>query len=412
MQSKIDKNLLNIVHLMTSKNDKVDCLIYANNYFLAKNFLKRNNYQIVEYPFIRAFGIKADEKSIKKIANLSHITYISSIAKVSAQMNIAKKVVGFDDGINLTGEGVTIAVIDTGISEHLDFCSFQNRILFFKDFVNNIEFPYDDNGHGTFVCGALCGNGFLSGKKYSGIAPKSNLIVLKALDKNGETGSLTILEAMQWIYDNQKKYNIRIVCMSLGSQPLENGDPLIIGAETLWNSGIVVVAAAGNSGPNGHTIKSPGASGRIITVGAIDDGRNEKSFQKNENISEKQIENNDINNEKNNSKNIKNDITINKNNFKIAEFSSRGPSQNFYKPDCVAPGVDIVSTSAQDIYTKMSGTSVSTPIVAGACALIIQKYPNISPFEVKRMILNSSEPFMFDKNSEGFGVINIKKLCS
>ena len=203
----------------------------------------------------------------------------------------------------------------------------------------------------------------------------------KALDEKGETGSLTILKAMQWIYDNKEKFNIKVVCMSLGSQPLESGDPLMQGAEVLWNNGIVVVAAAGNSGPDGRTIKSPGASGRIITVGALDDGRN---------IGEPNFDN-----------------------FSVANFSSRGPSNNFYKPDCLAPGVDIMSVSkGGEIYTKMSGTSVSTPIVAGCCALLFEKYPYLSPLQVKGKIINSCNKIFGDRNAEGFGVIDIKKLLN
>ena len=391
---KIDDNLLNIVGTMNANNTKIDCLVFAKNYAIAKKYLKRFDYEILEYPFIRAFGIKTNAKNLRSIASHAQISYISSTAKVTAQMDIAKSVINQDNSNkSLTGDGVTVAVIDTGISEHLDFCSFENRIIYFKDFISGIDTPYDDNGHGTFVCGVLAGNGFLSGKKYSGVAPKAKLIVLKALDSNGETGSLTILEAMQWIFDNKKKYNIRVVCMSLGSQPLEVGDPLMIGAESLWNSGIVVVAAAGNSGPESGTIKSPGTSGRIITVGSFDDGRynDKKGKATQDNLQ-----------------------SINqKNKFKIANFSSRGPARNFYKPDCVAPGVDIVSTSQKDdFYTKMSGTSVSTPIVAGCCALLLQEYPTLSPIQVKSKILKSCTPFVFDRNAEGFGAIDVSKLCS
>ena len=164
-------------------------------------------------------------------------------------------------------------------------------------------------------------------------------------------------------------------------------------AESLWNNGIVVVAAAGNSGPDSGTIKSPGISGRIITVGAFDDGLHQ-------NLKDTDIQNNLQN-------------LNSKSNFKIANFSSRGPTKNYYKPDCVAPGVDIVSTSSKDeFYTKMSGTSVSTPIVAGCCALLLQKFPNLSPIQVKSKILKSCTPFMFDRNAEGFGVIDVSKLCS
>lgn len=381
MLKKIDKNLLDYTKSMSDVNQKVDCLVYANNYYFAKRYLKSMYENVDEYPFIKAFGISANIDSITRIANLTQVKYISSVAKVFAQMNIAKKAMNYEniDKEIFNGSGVNVAIIDTGIAEHVDFCSFDNRILHFEDFVNGKQVPYDDNGHGTFVASVLAGNGFLSGKRFSGIAPKANIIMCKALDEKGETGSLTILKAMQWIYDNRERFNIRVVCMSLGSQPLDSGDPLMQGAEALWNSGIVVVAAAGNSGPERRTIKSPGASGRIITVGALDDGRN-------------------IND-------------VSKNQFSIANFSSRGPSNNFYKPDCLASGVDIVCASPMgEFYTKMSGTSVSTPIIAGACAILLQKYPNLNPLQVKSRIINSCDRLSGDRNTEGFGVLNFEKL--
>ena len=110
--------------------------------------------------------------------------------------------------------------------------------------------------------------------------------------------------------DNRKKYNIKVVCMSFGSMVLSSNDPLITGAEVLWNNGITVVAAAGNSGPESQTIKSPGASSKIITVGAINDNRKNGKY--------------------------------NEDNFVIADFSSRGPILDNYKPDLVVPGVDIM----------------------------------------------------------------------
>lgn len=379
---KIDKQLMSIVRSMQSSNDKIDCLVYAKNYYLAKNYLEKRNFEIVEYPFIKAFGIKANFSQVKSLANLTTINYISSVAQVFAQMDKAKKIMEIDGIDNkLTGRGVNVAIIDTGIFNHLDFCSFKNRIIYFKDFLENKPEPYDDNGHGTFVAGVLAGNGFASGKKYCGVAPNANIIMCKALDKNGETTSLTILNAMQWIYENKEKFNIKVVCMSFGSQPLDANDPLMLGAEALWNKGIVVVAAAGNSGPQNSSIKSPGISGKIITVGALDDGRN-------------------------------NQDNAQKNRFKTATFSSRGPAYNFYKPDCLAPGVDIICTSnSKDFYTKMSGTSVSTPIVAGSVALLFEKYPNLTPNQVKNKLIHSCKKLEFDRNLEGFGILNTKTFC-
>lgn len=380
--NKIDKKLLSLVKTQSS-NQLIKCFVYAKNFNMAKKYLKTHyDSNLKEYPFIRAFGLNVNLEKIVSLAKKSDITYISSVTKVFAQMDRTRKIMHIDEAHkDLCGEGITVAIIDTGICEHLDFCSFENRIVEFKDFVNGKKISYDDNGHGTFVAGVMCGNGFLSGKKYQGVAPNSKIIMCKALDKNGETGATTILEAMQWIYDNRKNYNIKVVCMSFGSQPLQSGDPLMLGAEALWNAGIVVVAAAGNSGPSNHTVKSPGISPKIITVGALDDNR------KNGDTDEK--------------------------NFKLAEFSSRGPAFNYFKPDCVACGVDIVSSSnsKKDFYSKMSGTSVATPIVAGSCALLLQKYPNLTPIEVKSRVLKSCHKIVKDRNAEGFGLLDDQILC-
>lgn len=374
--NKIDPNLLKQVELLCNNSNYLECLIYSNNFFVTKRCLKGKDYK--EFPFIKAFGIKLKKDSLYNLANFSHIDYITSETKVSMQVNVAKEIIGVESLYkeNIYGQNISVAVIDTGIYPHIDFLCPKNKIICFKDFVNNKKYFYDDNGHGTFVAGIIAGSGTIN-NKFKGIAPACNLISLKALDENGETGAFTILEAMQWIFDNKENYNIKVVCMSFGSNPLSNNDPLLKGAEKLWNSGIVVVAAAGNSGPNEKTIKSPGISNKIITVGALNDKRD-----KNDNF--------------------------NKDNFEIADFSSRGPAFNYYKPDCIASGVNIKGLkNSKEFYTTMSGTSVATPIVAGVCALLIQKFPRISPNQLKYILLNNCEKLTNNPNFEGYGIIKV-----
>lgn len=374
---KIAPHLLQEVELLSNNTKTIECLIYSNNFLVTKRCLKDREYK--EFPFINAFGIKLKKDSLFNLANFSHIDYITTETKVSMQIDIAKEIIGIEslNKENIKGQGVTVAVIDTGIYPHIDFLCPKNKIICFKDFVNDKKYIYDDNGHGTFVAGIIGGSGKVN-SKIQGVAPKCNLISLKALDENGETGAFTILEAMQWVYDNKNKYNIKVVCMSFGSNPLSSNDPLLKGAERLWNSGIVVVAAAGNSGPKEESIKSPGISSKIITVGALNDNRKE-------------------------------DGTFDYDNFEIAEFSSRGPAFNYYKPDCIASGVNIKGLkNGKDFYTKMSGTSVATPIVAGVCALLIQKYPKISPNQLKYVLLNNCKSLTKNHNLEGYGIINVK----
>ena len=358
-----------------------ECIVYARNYTKLKRAIIANYKDFTEYPFINAFGIKLTNKQIISMAKTNIVSFITNHPKVSTQIDVAKKILDVQPFYMQKdfGDSASIAIIDTGINPHLDFCLGKNRIIKFVDLINNKSEPYDDNGHGTFVASIACGSGVVSNKKYSGVAPKSNIISIKALEKNGETGAYKILEAMQWVYDNYKKYNIRVVCMSFGSSPLDKNDPLVIGAETLWNLGIVVVAAAGNSGPEKSTIKSPGISSKIITVGGLNDKRDDEGHF---------------------------DDKL----FEVASFSSRGPVYPYFKPDLIAPAVNITGADFDKFYTKMSGTSVATPMIAGACLLIISKYPQITPDQLKVKLLRNCKKISSNYNDDGFGLANFSNF--
>ena len=256
---KIDKELRKIISL--AQNECIyECIVYYFNKKQTLNYFNNNQIEIKkELPMLNAFVVCFNSHNLLKTAKCGFVEFISSVASVNALIDVSKKIINVGNTC-LTGKNITIAFIDTGINPHLDFCIGQNRVVAFCDFINDLTKPYDDNGHGTFVAGVACGNGALSKGKYSGVAPMSNIISLKALDEKGEATAVSILEAMQWIFDNHKKYNIKVVCMSFGSEPLGAKDPIMLGAEKLWAEGIVVVSAGGNSGPELQTIKSPGIS--------------------------------------------------------------------------------------------------------------------------------------------------------
>lgn len=378
--NKIDQRLFQLIYCL-AKDNKIDCFVYFNNKNSVLHILNSMKIEIKnEYLFIHAFFCRATKEEIYTLSKASEVEYISSLSVACCQMNISRDILKVND-YNFLGEGINVAFIDTGISPHCDFMLGDNRIKFFKDFIENKEEAYDDNGHGTFVCGVCSGNGYLSKFKFSGIAPKSNIFALKALNKNGEATANKILDAMEWVFNNHKKEKIKIVCMSFGSEPIGLNDPIMQGANALWQDGVVVVAAAGNSGPKENTIKSPGISPEIITVGGFDDNRfDDKSF--------------------------------NKDFFEMANFSSRGPAFRHFKPDVVAPSVDITSCGLKEFYTKLSGTSVATPMVAGFICLMLEKYPKLTPREVKMRLLQSCSSIGFDANSEGYGVPNLRKILN
>ncbi len=186
------------------------------------------------------------------------------------------------------------------------------------------------------------------------------------------------MSAIKWIINHKDIYNIRVINLSIGTPEKEN-DPLVKAVNLAWDSGIVVAAAAGNRGPLLMSVTSPGTSDKIITVGAS--------------------ENNNI-------------IRIDENS--IVDFSGRGPTQNYIiKPDVIAPGANIMSTdgvNGNNYYMEQSGTSMSTSIISGAIALLLQKNPSLSPNEVKRYIKNSSRRLNYSVYQQGWGIIDIEKL--
>ena len=373
---KIDKRLTSLI---TSFSDvkKIDCFVYYRSKAEILRIFKNIHIEN-DYCFIRALHCKMTKEEILTYSKFNAVEYISSLSKATCQMNVSKEILKAEE-VALMGKGVNVAVIDTGIFPHADFLLGENRIKFFKDFVAEKKEPYDDNGHGTFVCGVCAGGGYLSKFKFCGIAPKAKLFVLKALDENGEATANKILDAMEWVFDHHIAENIRVVCMSFGSEPIGYNDPIMLGANALWKDGVVVVAAAGNSGPKESTIKSPGISPEIITVGGFDDNRFD-------------------------------DNSFNKDFFEMANFSSRGPALRHFKPDLVAPSVDITSCGIKNFYTKLSGTSVATPMIAGVVCLMLERFPNLSPNQIKTKLLQGCSSIGFDANSEGYGVPNLLKI--
>ncbi len=363
-KNKISKSLLDNISIL--KDDyKQEVLISCENFSKVKHFLDKNNYNYTPYRFINAFSLSLDYRDILILSNNLNINYIYPDCQVEAYNE--KDYIHID---RLTenkylGQGQTICFIDTGLHPHLDYMLPHNRVTKFIDLINKNSKPYDDNGHGTFVTGIACGSGIIN-PKHKGFAPLSNIISIKALGEKGISTSNTILDAMEWIYNNHKAYNIGIVCLSLGANVEDEIDPLSKSAEVLWKKGITVIAAAGNSGPDKNTIKSPGNNPNIITVGALDTSKNA-----------------------------------------VADFSSRGPTIYGHKPDLIAPAVNITSLSNSIYpYTEMSGTSVATPIVAGIVADIKSKYPNITNNEIKKYLLNHCTKITGNIDIEGAGFLN------
>ena len=333
-------------------------------------------------PLINGIACNLTTDIIYRLANSPDIEYISFDSKVFTQLDIASSSIkaNYPHNLGYTGKNITVAVIDTGVAPHRDLTIPNNRIVGFKDFINDKTSPYDDNGHGTHVAGIIAGNGYSSRGKYIGVAPESNILAIKALDSEGSGSTSNLISAISYVVNTKDTYGTKIINLSIGS-PANNScrnDPLCKAVIEAMNRGIVVVAAAGNSGPNNGTILSPGINPNVITVGASNDNR-----------------------------------TIDISDDTIASFSSRGPTiEGVSKPDLVAPGVNINSLSnvKLDGYRSSSGTSMATPFISGTVALMLEKNKNLSPREVKRKLMDSCVNLNDNRESQGAGLIDLEKL--
>lgn len=335
------------------------------------------------------------------LASDPEVAYVSPNRPLSSAADYTEATVGANvaQSYGLDGTGVTVAVIDSGISDHPDLhdpVTGQSRVIYSQSFVPGTD-TNDHYGHGTHVAGILAGNATQSGglgasRAIYGVAPHVNLVNLKVLDGNGSGQDSYVIAAIQQAIALKSTYNIQVINLSLGRPVFESyqQDPLCQAVEAAWKAGIVVVVAAGNLGRDNDygthgygMIGAPGNDPYVITVGAM----NTMS-------------------------------TASKNDDVIASYSSKGPSaiDHVIKPDLVAPGNRVASllvpgsTLDQEFannevspgayggspwgtryYFILSGTSMATPVVSGAAALLLEAESNATPDQIKARLMKTAD---------------------
>jgi len=358
--------------------------------------------QTKSFTMIHAIVVELPARQLPALASLAAVRWISLDAPVIESrciecistrnlQTVYNEAIGATQLWNKTpylqGQGIGVAVVDSAIHKsHKDFGS---RVIAGESTVLSPR-GYDGYGHGTFVAGIIGGDGRTNNGRYIGVAPKSNLIDVKVTNFAGASTESDVLEGLQWIYDNHKTYNIRVVNISLNASKAQSyhTSPLSAAAEILWFNGIVVVTSAGNRGE--EAIYPPANDPFVITVGATDDMGTAT---------------------------IADDS--------VAHFSAYGTtSDGFAKPDLVAPGRHLIGPMANsrallplvypnmrvdDAYMRMSGTSFSAPVVSGAIALLLQQEPTLTPDQVKHRLLKTANQKWpgYDPVKAGAGYLDI-----
>jgi serine protease AprX len=293
----------------------------------------------------------------------------------------------------LQGQGLTVAVVDSGAVKNHDY---DGRVIVSRNFTSGWQNSSDAYGHGTFVSAIVAGSGERSAGQYMGIAPKTNLANVRVSNDQGMSTEADVVAGLQWVYENHERYNIRVVNLSLNSsvQQSYHTSPLSAAVEVLWFNGIVVVVSAGNNG--GGDLYPPANDPFVITVGAVNDQG-----------------------------------TVALNDDTLAAFSAYGLTEaGRVKPELVAPGVNLIAPVPEaatigmglaypgnivgDGYFRMSGTSMAAPIVSGAVALLLQSEPWLSPDQVKYRLMataNTDWPG-YDPVRAGAGYLDVYEAIS
>ena len=324
--------------------------------------------------------------ALEDLANDPDVAYIApdrAVSATSTTLALDYKLQAVNADIaqkyGWNGTGIGVAVIDSGIQDRPDLHGKNGyRVIYAQNFINNGS-AVDTYGHGTHVAGIVAGNGSQSQGVYAGVAPNAHLINLMVLNNVGAGTDSMVIAAIQRAIQLKGKYNIRVINLSLGRPVFESYtvDPLCQAVEAAWKAGIVVVVAAGNQGRNNSadtlgygTITAPGNDPYVITVGAM-----------------------------------KTEGTATHSDDLVASYSSKGPTlfDHIVKPDIVAPGNQIVSilgdsaiasefpaNHTDGTYFILSGTSMATPMVSGAAALLLQQNPNLTPDQVKARLMKTA----------------------
>src|SRR5438445_6561377 len=353
----------------------------------AFNLLQLNGQAQVALPLLGSAAGLANAAGITALSLAPGVAYVHFDTPVRAHdgnISTANLSTAYPRAVNAdrvwalgrSGQGVTVAVLDSGITPDADLVQPTNRILARVNFANATG-PLDDpGGHGTHVAGTIAGNGWRSAGEYIGIAPRANLADVRVLDENGNGRASSVILGIQWALAHRVQYNIRVLNLSLGAPApgTYRLDPLSAAVEMAWERGLVIVAAVGNSG---GAPDSPGADPYVITVGATDDRQTAA---------------------------VGDDL--------VGWFSSYGtPLDSTAKPDLVAPGRRIIAVRAPgsslerllpdhvvaatngSTYFRLTGTSMATAVVSGVAALLLEQQPGLTPDQVKAILTGTARPF-------------------
>ncbi|MDD3223185.1 MAG: S8 family serine peptidase [Clostridium sp.] len=373
-------------------------LIHCNSLLnrVEKKLKIQKNCFICTIPELDCICAVISARTILRLAELPEINFITfdEIAEICASKTSCKKNTAPQPpnvSVNYCPKKICIGIIDTGAFPNDDLLRPSTRIAKFVDLINGFKYPYDDNGHGTFMCGLIAGNGYSSNGLYKGICKNSNLYCIKAFNGIGKAFISSILFAVHNLLDNSIEFNIRVICMPF---EIYSQDKFILSLfhklfNLIYEKNITLVVSSGSNENFKNSIRGFATFDNCITVAGVDTSTHS---------------------------------------IESYNYSSCGPCSKHSKPDLCAPCVNLCSLNCdtnyiserngaklyphklKEIYTTYTGTSCSAAYISGICALLLEKDATLKPKDIVSLLKASCNMLNLPKWQQGSGLIDFKSL--
>jgi serine protease AprX len=330
--------------------------------------------------------------AIERLIEFPEVNYITidSQAVLCASSVLSANGISFQERYKLTGRGVGVGIIDSGVFPHPDLINPNNKIKLFMDLINEYKYPYDDNGHGTFIGGLIAGNGHQSKGLYRGIAENCSLYCIKAFNAIGRGFISDILFALEALLSKSEEYNLKVICLPF--ELLDFNHFAVTAFSKLFDEAvrknIIVVVPSGNNGNSEGSLTGIATLTNCITVSGLDTTGPMVPYQ----------------------------------------YSSIGPCGKQDKPDLSAACVNICSLASvtdyiserngvkiypktlEKHYTTYTGTSCAAAYISGICALLFENNPQLTFKDILALLKVSCTMMNMPRGAQGNGVVDLHKI--
>lgn len=392
-KQKLDPNLKLAINRKYHKNHRViiHCKTLSESIEKKVTTYKGSILQFI--PLINCICAILSSSAIERIAEFPQVDYITldTNALLCGRNVLSSNGITFQSKYKLTGKGICIGLVDSGVYPHVDLLSPRNKIKGFLDIINGYKYPYDDNGHGTFLSGIVCGSGYQSKGSNKGIAENSYIYSIKAFNSLGKGYVSDILYSIQFLINEADNHHIKVICLPF---ELISDDYFIISLfsnlfDIAVKHNIAIIVPAGHNGNTEGSIKGIATLDNCIVVGGAD---------------------------------------TNNGKLKPYQYSSAGPFGKSEKPDLLAAAVNILSLnsdrsyvserngiklyprSLDTPYTTYSGTSCAAAYISGVCAILYENNPDLTFKDLVSLLKVSCNLMNIPKYIQGSGILDLNKL--